>query len=106
MAFRNHRPAMRATSKDALQIHPVVQLPLLVIKRTSGQDTVLILLNFDKGMQTYHHVAPTPLKKIFDSAHEMWNGPGEKAADEILENEPILLQPFPAVVYEMAHHEE
>ncbi|QJB37645.1 DUF3459 domain-containing protein [Chitinophaga oryzae] len=106
IAFRKHRPAMRVTAKDALEIHPVGQLPLLAIKRTSGQDTVLILLNFDKGIQTYHHVAPTPLKKIFDSAHEMWNGPGVKAADEILENEPILLQPLSAVVYEMAHHEE
>lgn len=106
IAFRKHRPAMRATSKDALQIYPVGQLPLLVIKRTSGQDAVLILLNFDKATQTYHHMAPTPLKKIFDSAHETWNGPGVKAADEILENEPILLQPLSAVVYEMAHHEE
>ncbi|NLR68437.1 malto-oligosyltrehalose trehalohydrolase [Chitinophaga varians] len=106
IAFRKHRPAMRAVSKDALQIYPAGELPLLVMKRTSGQDTVLILLNFDKAVQTYHHMAPTPLKKIFDSAHEMWNGPGVKAADEVLENEPVLLQPLSAVVYEMAHHEE
>ncbi|MBC9933487.1 malto-oligosyltrehalose trehalohydrolase [Chitinophaga qingshengii] len=106
IAFRKHRPAMQTGDQASLQIYPAGELPLLIIKRTSGQDAVLILLNFDKAVQTYHHMAPTPLKKIFDSAHEMWNGPGVKAVDEVLENEPILLQPFSAVVYEMAHHEE
>ncbi|RBL90833.1 malto-oligosyltrehalose trehalohydrolase [Chitinophaga flava] len=107
IAFRKHRPAMRTVSKESVSVRPAGKdQTLLAIERTSGQDKVLILLNFNTATQTYYHTAQATLKKIFDSAHEEWNGPGIKAADEVSVNDTILLQPLSAVVYEMAHHEE
>lgn len=105
IAFRKHRPAMRNVQRNGIRVYPAIDNDLLVIERTGGADAVLILLNFGSGARSCQHTTPLTLKKIFDTAHGEWNGPGVTAPDEVQADETILLQPLSAVVYEMVQHE-
>ncbi|GAA0544161.1 malto-oligosyltrehalose trehalohydrolase [Chitinophaga japonensis] len=99
--FRKNRPALRNDRREGTRVHAVLNDALLVLEREDehSQDRLLILFNFDRQEQVWHSAGMQPVRKLFDSAEEAWNGPGTTAADRPEEGF-IRVSPLSAVIYE------
>ena len=97
--FRKTRPAMRGVARDTLKVYRASE-NIICFGRTSGDDSVMIVLNFNK--QQMHFVLPASQtqKKIFDSASKEWGGPSGSTTSLIEPGESVSLYPESVLIFE------
>ncbi len=74
---------------------------ILMIERNNGDDSVLIVLNFNNEKANGCIPVAATLQKIFDSSASQWNGYGEITPQYIQSGESFPLQPITAVIFEL-----
>lgn len=89
IALRKTRRALLNTSRDSVLVS--VDGLLLAVERHGNGDRLLLLFNFSEEVIAY--TDKRKLKKKFDSAAAIWNGPGAIS--------DLSLQPLSAVIYEI-----
>lgn len=97
IALRKTRTALRNQQRDNVVV--IQQEQLLIVERAGNDDRVLLLFNLGNTPASYHSDAA--LQKKFDSAAEVWSGPGAIAPDEVSVNETIKIPSYSALVYEI-----
>jgi maltooligosyltrehalose trehalohydrolase len=100
ISFRTERKAMLARERNALIVLPSSDENVLLFERKSGQNQLLIALNFNKVQASIINPNKTLLKKIFDSASAAWGGLGEVTSSEIKPEAAFHLNGESAVVFE------
>jgi maltooligosyltrehalose trehalohydrolase len=99
--LRKNRPAMRGVERDSINVFPVNGRKIIAFKRFFEGDFVLVVLNFEKKVESFDLINHHSWSKIFDSSSEKWGGPGEITAMEISPGEPFRLNPESVVVFEL-----
>jgi maltooligosyltrehalose trehalohydrolase len=97
IALRKTRTALRNHERSNVSVSHTSSL--LEVERSGGDDRVLLLFNISDKPITY--TAVNALSKKFDSAADVWKGPGAAALDEASKDDQITLQPYSALVYEI-----
>ena len=90
IALRKTRRALLNTARDSVFVQ--VDGLVLAVERHGNGDRLLLLFNFGDTVASYKETRV--LKKKFDSAAAIWNGPGTL-------QEELSLQPLSAVIYEI-----
>lgn len=90
IALRKTRRALLNTARDSVFVQ--VDGLVLAVERHGNGDRLLLLFNFGDAVASYKDTRV--LKKKFDSAAAIWNGPGTL-------QEELSLQPLSAVIYEI-----
>lgn len=97
--FRKSRPAMRSVKRNTLKVMTASD-NIICFNRTSAEDSVTIVLNFNKQQLTFVFPSPQNHKKIFDSASREWGGPAAFSHDVVTPGESVQLYPLSALIFE------
>ena len=100
IAFRKTRPAMTNFARDNAVQQISIYNNVLYFERHGNNDMVAIYLHFGQRPETLVNEHPVPLKKLFDSSDELWQGPGSPVPDCINKGQSFSLNPLSAVVFE------
>lgn len=97
--FRKRHPAMQGRDRGSLQVLSS-ENELICFERRHGNDSVIIVLNFNKkGISYALPKGDKTFKKVFDSASSEWGGPGDKHAQPSPER-TIHVHPQSALILE------
>lgn len=97
--FRKRHPAMQGRDRGSLQVLSS-ENGLICFERRHGNDSVIIVLNFNKEAISYAlPKGDKTLKKVFDSASSEWGGPGDNHAQPSPER-TIHVHPQSALILE------
>jgi maltooligosyltrehalose trehalohydrolase len=99
IAFRKTRPAMQGKTRDTLNLI-LSDNGLICFERNHQNDYLLILLNFNKGQQTYSLKSGDNLRKVFDSASASWGGPAPDGTPDVSPDQTIDVQPQSVLIFE------
>jgi hypothetical protein len=80
---------------------PVNNENILAFEKRSGQDHLLIVLNFAETVTSFINPAARSLRKIFDSSASEWNGPGDVCPHEVASGAPLKMNSESAVIFEL-----
>jgi maltooligosyltrehalose trehalohydrolase len=99
IALRKKYPALRATARETMVVRPA-NGNILPFERSCKKDQLFIWLHFGGEKTAVENATGLTLSKIWDSADEMWGGPGGPAGMEIADRSRFELAPWSVVVYE------
>ncbi|SEW44050.1 malto-oligosyltrehalose trehalohydrolase [Chitinophaga arvensicola] len=103
LLLRKNTPALLNTAREATRVHHTNSEDLLVLERS--KDAAALLIVFNAGI-TSHELSYTTygkLRLLFDSAALAFNGPGTNTA--VADDQPLMISPLSAVVYEIIAYE-
>jgi len=102
IAFRKERPALQNFRRNDAVRNIRIQNEVLQFERHGNEDVVIICLNFGKEPESVQF--EQACIKIFDSSDVAWEGPGSLAPAVAQAEQPFLINPFSALVFEQTKH--
>lgn len=77
--LRQHRSALRQLSKQHTEVRALSPTRMLVVRRWSESEDMVIAFNFDEDVNTISAVIPPGSWRVeLDSASQRWRGPGSR----------------------------
>ena len=98
IAFRKQRPAMQARTRDSFAVHGC-ENGLLYFERTSGQDSVLVFLNFHSATSAAGNKTGGTLHLWIDSSSSKWLGPSVDSQATVEADAMIKIPPHSCLVF-------
>jgi maltooligosyltrehalose trehalohydrolase len=95
--IRQDISALAASDKEQMEVWDLQDENVIILKRWSASEEVVVIFNFKKVQATVNICLPSGRwKKRLDSAENRWQGPGSLVADEILSSGQVELdlQPY------------
>jgi len=100
--LRKQEPALSKPDRKHLEVQHNEEQQTLQLRRWSGQQEVVCLMNFSAQQQTLEVSAFSEARLLIDSAAEEWDGPGA-AASLHPGTTTVLLQPQSVLIYSIPY---
>jgi maltooligosyltrehalose trehalohydrolase len=99
LALRRGHPALAHLSKQDMAVSTDEEAGVLVVRRRSGTNEVLVVFHFGDGARVAVAGLEGRWEKLMDSADQRWAGPGSQTPDELGGDERLQLGPTSFVLY-------
>ena len=104
IAFRKERPALQNFRRDDAVRNIRVQNKVLRFERHGNDDVLIICLNL--GREPENIQFEKACSKVFDTSDAEWHGPGSLSPAVVQPEQPFLINPFSAIVFELTNKPE
>ncbi|AEV99454.1 malto-oligosyltrehalose trehalohydrolase [Niastella koreensis] len=104
IAFRKERQALYNFRRDDAVRNIRVQNKVLRFERHGNEEVLIICLNL--GREPENIQFEKACTKIFDTSDVEWHGPGSLAPAVVQPEQPFLINPFSAIVFELTNKPE
>ncbi len=103
IGLRKKIPALSVLDKDNIEVREDEKEKTIFMKRWNyrNKSDVFVVFNFNKS-EARLTVTPNKgtWKKVLDSSHEKWNGPGALTPETIVDQDEITIKSYSLVLYE------
>ncbi|OQP46291.1 malto-oligosyltrehalose trehalohydrolase [Niastella yeongjuensis] len=99
IAFRKEQPALQNFRRDDAVRNIRIQKNILHFERHGNAAALIICLNLGKEPESIQF--EKACTKLFDTSDVAWNGPGSLAPAVVQPEQPFLINPFSALVFEI-----
>jgi maltooligosyltrehalose trehalohydrolase len=98
LAFRKERPALQNFQRGDAVRNIRMQNDVLLFERHGNEDALIVCLNVGKEPESLQF--ENACIKIFDTSDVEWRGPGSLAPAKVQPEQPFLINPLSALVFE------
>jgi maltooligosyltrehalose trehalohydrolase len=102
IAFRKERPALQNFQRGDAVRNIRIQNNILQFERHGNEDMLVVCLNVGKEPESLQFENTST--KVFDTSDVEWRGPGSLAPGTVQPEQPFLINPLSALVFEPAKH--
>lgn len=108
LRLRKELPALRHPDKENIEARTMAGTSALWLSRWKGDNRVTALFNLgqEKVSLDFPVDAGGCWEKIFDSAEELWHGPGSLLPENLAGPDPVVLPPLSCALYQLESEHE